>query len=103
MTVKLQHGIKLWWFLLLICCHSAFAFHAQINSFDKQLSRLELGQNLYFQQTHKALPLEELIFDPERHHAFRLVSEYKSLCKVPSSRFGYLPVCITQARPPFKP
>ncbi len=77
MRLKLQHGIKLWWLMLLMFCHSAFAFHAQVNNFDKQLSRLELGTNLYFQQTHKALPLEELIFDPERHHAFRLVAEYK--------------------------
>ena len=77
MTLKLQHGIKLWWLMLLMFCNDAFAFHAQVNSFDKQLSRLELGPNLYFQQTHKALPLEELIFDPERHHAFRLVAEYK--------------------------
>ncbi len=77
MRVKLQHGLKLWWLMLLMFCNAAFAFHAQVNSFDKQLSRLELGPNLYFQHTHKALPLEELIFDPERHHAFRLINEYK--------------------------
>ena len=43
MTIKLQHGVKLWWLMLLMFCHSAFAFHAQINSFDKQLARQELG------------------------------------------------------------
>lgn len=77
MKEKLQHVLKLWWLMLLMFCGNVFAFHAQLNQFDKQLSRQELGPALYFQQSHKALPLEELIFDPERHHAFRLVKEYK--------------------------
>lgn len=77
MTEKLWHGVQLWWLMLLMFCGNSFAFHAQINSFDKQVSRLELGPNLYFQHTHNALPLEELIFDPERHHGFRLITDYK--------------------------
>jgi diguanylate cyclase (GGDEF)-like protein/PAS domain S-box-containing protein len=75
MRLTLRHVVTLCW-LLLLCCGQAQAFHAQVNSFDKQLKKLELGPNLYLQQTQSTLPLEELIFDPERHHAFRLIAEY---------------------------
>lgn len=63
--------------LLLWCCFvalSAQAFHADVFSFDEKIGQKALFPHLYYQITPHQVSVDAMVFEPERHHAFRLIT-----------------------------
>ncbi len=63
---------------LLCCCFYVFsvqAFHADVFSFDEKITQKTLYPHLYYQITPQHVSVDAMVFEPERHHAFRVVSE----------------------------
>ncbi len=61
---------------ILWCCFytlSAHAFHADIFSFDEKITQKNLYPHLYYQITPQHISVDAMVFEPERHHAFRIV------------------------------
>lgn len=51
------------------------AFHAEVNTLAKPLPSQQRLSQMYFQVTDMSFPLEELLSDPEHHHAFTLLTD----------------------------
>ncbi len=63
---------------LLCCCFYIFsvpAFHADVFNFDEKITQKTLYPHLYYQITPQHVSVDAMVFEPERHHAFRVVSE----------------------------
>ncbi len=70
-----------WWLLLILWFPTlVLAFPADILKLDEQLKQLSLHPHLHYQLTESNVSIEDIVFEPERHHAF---------VPVPSAEFSF--------------
>lgn len=65
-----------WWFAIgcWLCSFTGQAFHADVFVFDDKTQQKQLFPFVYYQTTPKDVTVDALVFDPERHHAFQIVT-----------------------------
>lgn len=70
-----------WWLLLMLWFPAMLqAFPADVLKLDEQLKRLSLHPHLHYQVTDASVSIEDIVYEPEHHHAFS---------PVPSADFSF--------------
>ena len=60
-----------WWLLLILWLPTmVLAFPADVLKMDEQLKQLSLHPHLHYQLAESNVTIEDIVFEPERHHAF---------------------------------